>query len=66
MRSLRPFGLMLVGLVLLIIGFAVPFLMIIQVLQPSFLGAFLSYMASLGGLIIGVIGTAIYARERQN
>jgi hypothetical protein len=66
MRSLRPFGLMLVGLVLLIAGFAVPFLMIIQVLQPSFLGAFLSYMASLGGLIIGVIGTAIYARERQN
>lgn len=65
MRRLGPYGLMLIGFVLLVVGFAVPFLMVIQVLQPSFLGAFLSYVASLGGLIVGVIGTAVFARQRQ-
>jgi hypothetical protein len=35
-------------------------------LAARLLLAFLSYMASMGGLIMGVIGTALYARERQN
>ena len=66
MRLLSPFGLMAVGFVMLLAGFAIPFLMMIQVLQPSFLGAFLAYFLSLGGLIVGVIGTAIFARQRQD
>lgn len=66
MRSLSPFGLMALGFVMLLAGFAIPFLMIIQVLQPSFLGALLSYALSLVGLIVGVIGTAVFARQRQD
>jgi membrane associated rhomboid family serine protease len=66
MRRLGPIGLVLIGIVLLIIGFAVPFLVVIQVIQPSFLLLFMSYFASIGGLILGVVGSALYVRERQN
>ncbi len=60
-----PIGLMVIGFVLLIFGVSVPFLMIIQVLEPGFLLIFLSYVASVGGLIMGVIASALYIRERQ-
>lgn len=66
MRRLSPIVLVLIGLVLLIIGFAVPFLVVIQVIQPNFVLLFMSYFASIGGLILGVVGSALYVRERQN
>lgn len=66
MSRLSPLWLMVIGFVLLLAGFIVPFMMVIQVMQPSFLGAFLSYFASVGGLIMGVIGSALYVRERRN
>ncbi|MBX3000947.1 MAG: hypothetical protein KF893_20665 [Caldilineaceae bacterium] len=65
MRLLGPVGLMLIGFVFLAIGFALPFLMVIQLVEPGFLLVFLSYMASVGGLIMGVIGSALFVRERQ-
>jgi hypothetical protein len=65
MSGIGPIGLMVIGFILLILGFGVPFLMVIQVLEPGFLLAFLSYMASVGGLVLGVIASALYIRERQ-
>jgi len=61
-----PVGLMVIGFILLMFGVSVPFLMIIQVLEPGFLLIFLSYLASVGGLILGVIASALYIRERQD
>jgi hypothetical protein len=66
MSGMGPVGLMITGFILLIVGVSVPFLMIIQMLEPGFLLVFLSYMASIGGLILGVIGSALYVRERQD
>jgi hypothetical protein len=66
MSGVGPIRLMVIGFFLLIFGFSVPFLMVIQVLEPGFLLVFLSYMASVGGLILGVIASALYIRERQD
>lgn len=65
MRPLSPVGMMIVGFVLLVVGFAIPFLMILQVIELGFFLAFLSYAASLSGLILGFLGSVLYVRERQ-
>ena len=46
--------LLLTGFGLLTGGMAVAFLMVIQILNPSFVLSFLSYAASLIGLVLGV------------
>jgi membrane associated rhomboid family serine protease len=56
---------MVTGFILLLSGFFVPFLMMIKVLEPSFLLMFFGYTASVGGLIMGVVGSALFVRERQ-
>ena len=58
--------LMLLGFIMLLGGFALPFLMISQLLEPTFLLILLAYLSSVGGLVIGVIGSALYIRERQD
>lgn len=65
MRPLSPVGMMIVGFVLLVVGFAIPFLMILQVIELGFFLAFLSYAASLSGLILGFIGSVLYVREHR-
>lgn len=65
MMGLRPGTMMLVGFVLMLFGVIVPFLMVIGEMEPGFLLLFLSYIASLGGLIVGLIGAALYVRERR-
>ncbi len=55
----------LVAFVLVLLGAVLPFLMVMQVLKASFPLAFISYAASTGGLILGVVGAAMYVRERR-
>lgn len=55
----------LVAFILVLLGAVLPFLMVMRVLEASFLLAFISYAASTGGLILGVIGAAMYVRERR-
>jgi len=57
---------MLIGGVLLSVGVAVPFLMVLQMVEPGFLLLFLAYAASVGGLLLGVLGAMFYVRERQD
>ncbi|MCL4868992.1 MAG: hypothetical protein KJ063_08495 [Anaerolineae bacterium] len=66
MREISPLGLILIGFTLVIVGFLIPFLMMAQIIQSGFILAFVSYIASLGGLIMGVIGAAGFGRERQD
>ncbi|MHB1317294.1 MAG: hypothetical protein ACYCYF_01605 [Anaerolineae bacterium] len=57
--------LILWGLVGVLLGFALPLLMVLDYIEPSFLLGFLSFAASVGGLTLGMIGSASYARSRQ-
>lgn len=57
MRS-SPVRLIVIAFVLLLVGALLPFLMVLRILQPSFALSFLSYAASLVGLVLGLIGVA--------
>lgn len=59
---MHPRNIILLGLVLVLLGFVLPFLMVLRVVDPSFLLSFLSYGASITGLLLGLIGAAWYVR----
>jgi di/tricarboxylate transporter len=58
MRASSPVRLIVIAFVLLLVGALLPFLMVLRILQPSFALSFLSYAASLVGLVLGLIGVA--------
>lgn len=61
----RPWSFILIGFFLSMLGVALPFLMVIQVIQSTFFMNFFSYIASLSGLALGIIGAASYVREHR-
>lgn len=65
MKPFGPRGMIVLGSGLVVAGFIIPFLMVIGVMEPTFLVAFLSYAASLGGVIVGMFGAAFYVHERR-
>jgi hypothetical protein len=65
MRRLQPVQLILIGVVLMVVGWVLPFLMVLQVLHSSFALNFLSYTAQVSGLFIGIIGVATYVRLKK-
>ena len=65
MRGIQPWKLIVIGFVLVLMGFVLPFLMVVRVLESSIFLSFLSYAASVGGLFLGLIGAAMYVRIRR-
>ena len=66
MMSLDPKILLGVGFVLLVLGVALPMLMVLQYIPSTFFLDFFSYGASFAGLIIGLIGAmSLIARSRK-
>jgi len=66
MTDLNPKILLGVGFLLLLIGFGLPMLMLLQIVESTFFLNFLSYVASLVGLIMGMLGAmSIVARNRN-
>ena len=64
MFTRSPLKFILVGGVLLVIGWLVPLLMVMGMLPLSFALAFLSYAFSVGGLAVGLYGIFMYVRLR--
>ncbi len=62
---MRPWNLILIGFLLSVLGVALPFLMVVQMVQSTFFLNFFSFVASMSGLILGIIGAALYVRERR-
>ena len=60
-----PRRLLGIGMLLMLVGIVLPFLMVIQVLESSFFLNFLSWGASVSGLAFGTIGFAMYSKERN-
>ena len=64
--QVNPALLMLLGFALLMIGVCLPFLMTLRLIEPTLFLGFVSYLSSVGGLVIGIVGAAQYTRaERQ-
>lgn len=62
MNRVHPRNFILLGFVLVLLGFVLPFLMVLRIVEASFLLSFLSYGASVTGLLLGLIGAAWYVR----
>ena len=60
----RPERLIAIAVVLLFFGVAMPFLMVIHVVESTFFLNFLSFGASVLGLFLGITGVAVY-RAKQ-
>ncbi len=62
MIRMHPRNIILIGFVLVLFGFVMPFLMVMRIIQPNLLLSFLSHGASVVGLFLGMIGAAYYWR----
>jgi hypothetical protein len=62
---MHPWQLIALGLILSLMGVIFPFLMVIQVIPSTFFLNFLSYIAMLSGLFLGIIGAVQYVREHR-
>jgi hypothetical protein len=65
MNRLSPRLLLSLGVILMLLGVILPFLMVIQLLESTFLLNFFSWGASVAGLSLGTIGFATYARTKR-
>lgn len=69
MIPIQPIKLFAIGFILVMFGFLVPLLMVIKIIDAGYLLSFLSYAASVAGLLLGLIGAISYRRlhkrERQ-
>ena len=54
-----------IGLILMLLGIILPFLILIHVLESTFFLNFFSWGASVAGLFLGVIGVATWVRTRK-
>ena len=61
----QPKKLIYIEAFLVIFGFVAPFLMVLKVIESTFFLNFISYAASVGGLFMGMIGAAMYARVNR-
>ncbi len=58
MIRLSPRTLIIIGFVLVFLGFLLPLLMVLKLLESTFFLNFFSYTASVLGLFLGIIGAA--------
>lgn len=63
MIRLSPRTFILIGFVLVFLGFLLPLLIVIKVLESTYFINFFSYTASVVGLFLGIIGAAQFAVE---
>ena len=61
-----PRVLLSLGVILLLLGIVLPFLMVIQILESTFFLNFFSWGASVTGLALGTIGFAMWSRTRRD
>ena len=65
MMDLDPKILLAVGFFLLVLGVALPFLMVLQILESTLFLNFFSFIAQFLGLIVGFIGAMSLARRSR-
>lgn len=63
MRPLTPLEMIGLGFGLVVIGFLIPLLMTLRVIEAGFLLALVGHGASVAGLLLGLLGAAQYVRR---
>ncbi|OQA13394.1 MAG: hypothetical protein BWY63_03490 [Chloroflexi bacterium ADurb.Bin360] len=62
----QPWHTILVGLVLVVTGFVLPLLMVLGILKSTLPLNFIAYGASFAGLLLGIVGAALYAKRGRD
>jgi len=62
---MSPLWLILIGFIMVVLGFLFPFLMVLKVIQATYWLSFLSFAISFGGLLLGMVGSAYYVKEQR-
>jgi membrane associated rhomboid family serine protease len=62
---MSPTKIILIGFILVVVGVIIPFSIILEILPSTFFLSFVAYMSSIGGLLLGIIGAALYHREDE-
>jgi len=65
MRQVQPVHLIVLGICLMVLGWVLPFLMVLRVLQSTFFLNFFSYTAQVTGLFIGIVGVAMNVKLKK-
>jgi len=65
MWTWTPVKIIVTGFFLVLLGAVLPFLMVMQILPSTFFLNFLAYTASIAGLFMGLIGTAMYVKLKK-
>lgn len=60
-----PRFLLTIGLILLITGWIIPLLIIMNVMQSTFMMNFLAWSASVSGLFLGFLGGAMWVKMNK-
>jgi len=55
-----------IGLVLMLLGIALPFLMVLDVIESTFFLNFFSYIISLVGMLVASIGAIVWGVSKRN
>lgn len=58
--------LFIIGFLCVLAGAVLPFLMVMRILPSTFLLNFISYIVSVVGIFLGVIGVAMYVGTYKN
>jgi len=66
MNRLSPRLLLCLGVILMLLGIILPFLIVVHLLESTFFLNFFSWGASVSGLSLGTIGFALYGRIKRN
>jgi hypothetical protein len=62
---ISPQKTIMIGFFLTLLGVILPFLMVLRVMEPTFLLSFISWGSTVAGLFLGVIGAANYVRLKK-
>ena len=65
MIKLTPAQMMWIGGILLVVGVIFPLLMVVHIIQTTFVLGFISYIFSTIGMFMGMIGAFSYVKEKR-
>jgi hypothetical protein len=66
MIRISPVKILIIGLILMLTGAILPFLMVIHVLESTFFINVIAFMSQVAGLFMGTIGVIFYTKMRKN
>lgn len=65
MKPLSGRTIIIIGAILVILGFILPFLMVIHMLELGWLIDLFSFVASTAGVFLGLVGSAMYVEDQR-